>query len=73
MQLQQQTLSGAPLDVVAAISAALSVALGTEPGRLAIRSITPLCPAPAAAPAAWAMAGRMEQHLARRSFGMRTR
>ncbi len=69
--LQQQTVSGAPLDVVAAISSVLAVVLGTEPGRFAIRSITPLTPAPA--PSAWAMSGRVEQHLARRSFAMRPR
>lgn len=71
--MQQQTVNGAPLDVVAAISAVLAAVLGTEPGRLAIRSITPVAVAPAPVPAAWATAGRLEQHLTRRAFTLRPR
>lgn len=71
--MQQQTVGGAPLDVVAAITSVLSVVLGAEPGRFAIRSITPVAPAPVPAPSPWAAAGRLEQHLTRRTFALRPR
>lgn len=64
---------GVPLEVVAAITAALSVVL--EPGSFSVGAIRPVS-APAAAAPGWAKAGVLEQQLTRRGvylWGRRTR
>lgn len=53
-----------PLEVVAAITAVLSVLM--EPGGFAIRGIEPLAVAPA--PSAWGRAGILEQHWTRQEI-----
>lgn len=65
-------MGGIPLEIVAAITAVLSAVLDTTPDQLAIRAIAAE-PPPAGAGAAWSVAGRLEQHMARRQWGLRAR
>lgn len=67
--------SGVSLEVVAAITAALSVVLDKPAGAFRVTSVVPEQPAPAPAPSPsmWAKAGVFESHLARRGFGVRSR
>lgn len=68
MQDTAQVNWGVPLEVVAAISAVVSVVMNTSPGGFAITSIAPeAAPAPAGAANAWAKAGVIDQHITRRS------
>lgn len=64
-------------EVVAAITAALSVVMDQPVGQFAITSIQPEGPAQgfgAFAPVSgWARAGMLESHLSRRQFGFRSR
>lgn len=66
-------MGGVPLEVVAAITAAVAAVLETSPDRLAIRSIAPERGPAVPAPSTWAVAGRLEQHLTRRQAVMRPR
>jgi hypothetical protein len=68
--------TGVPLEIVAGITAALSVLLDQPVGSFIVTSIQPeAAPAQAAArPASsWAKAGLIETHLGRRQFGVRSR
>jgi hypothetical protein len=61
-----------PLEIVAAITAALAVVLDRPVGSFVVKSIQP--EHPDVRPASmWAKAGLLESHLARRQFGIRTR
>lgn len=61
-----------PLEVVAAITAAISAVL--DHGEFVVTSIQPAAvPAAQGAPTVWAKAGVLESHLSRRQFGFRTR
>jgi hypothetical protein len=65
--------TGIPVEIIAAITAALSAVLDQPVGNFVVRSIQPE-PTPARpAASSWAKAGLIETHLARRQFGIRTR
>jgi len=65
-----QTQSGVvPLEIVAAITAALAVVLDQPVGSFAITSIQPQVQPSSS----WAKVGLIESHLARGQFGLRTR
>lgn len=64
--------SGIPLEIVAAITAALSAVLDQPVGSFVVKSIQPE-PAPVRPTSGWAKAGLIETHLARRQFGIRSR
>jgi hypothetical protein len=62
-----------PLEVVAAITAAIAAMIDQPVGSFAITNIQP-APGPALAPtSAWAKAGLIQSHLARAAFGARSR
>lgn len=66
--------TGVSPEVVAAITAALSVVLDQPMGQFAITSIQPEGASPTPAPVSgWSRAGVLESHLARRQFGLRSR
>lgn len=67
--------SGIPLELVAGITAALSVVLGQPVGSFMVKSIqAEAAPGASVRPASsWAKAGLIETHLARRQFGIRSR
>lgn len=73
--MERSAPAGVPLEVVAAITAALSMVLGE--GQFTLRSITPLAaaagPTAAAGAQTWGVAGRLEQHLARQHALIRHR
>lgn len=66
-----------PVEVVAAITAAVAAVIDQPVGNFAIRSIEPVQAAqvgrPQAIPSAWAKAGLIQSHLARAAFGNRNR
>jgi hypothetical protein len=68
----EQTQASLPLEIVAAITAAVAVYLDKPLDQFVLKSVTPVG---AGAPVAsvWAKAGVLESHLARRSFGFRSR
>lgn len=68
-----QTQAPIPLETIAAITAALSVVLDQPAGSFVVRSIERAAGPAGAAPGAWAKAGLLESHLARRQFGLRNR
>ncbi|MFZ5816255.1 MAG: hypothetical protein ACOY93_13315 [Bacillota bacterium] len=57
-----------PVEIVAAITAAIAAMLDQPTGSFQIRSIQPVTPAQAPAPSAWAKAGLIQTHLTRASF-----
>lgn len=62
-----------PVEVVAAITAAIAAVIDQPVGSFAITNIQPAAaPAPAAT-SAWAKAGLIQSHLARAAFGSRVR
>lgn len=68
--------SGIPLEIVAAITAALSAVLDQPVGNFVVTSITaeqPAAPAAYAQASGWAKAGVLESQLMRRQFGLRIR
>lgn len=68
--------TGLPLEIVAAVTAAVAVMIDQPVGSFVVSSISPEPGAErAAAPTAavWSKAGILESHLMRRQFGMRTR
>lgn len=65
--------SGTPLEVVAAITAALSAVLDQPVGSFVVTSIQPVAQPMGPAPSAWGKIGLLESHLARRQFGLRSR
>lgn len=66
--------AGVPLEVVAAITAALAAVMDRPVGSFVVTKINPEeRPGTTAAPSVWSKAGVMESHLARRQFGFRTR
>jgi hypothetical protein len=68
----QQT--GIPLEIVAGITAALSVVLDQPVGSFIVKSIQAETASAAVRPASsWGKAGLIETHLARRQFGIRSR
>jgi hypothetical protein len=69
-----QTQSGVvPLEIVAAITAAIAVVLEQPLGSFAITRIEPHVQPQVRPPSAWAKVGLIESHLARGQFGLRTR
>lgn len=69
--MQQQIGATVPLETVAAITAVLALVMDTPAERLLIRSIRPLASGGPTENSPWAMAGRLEQQLARRQAGLR--
>ena len=69
--------SGIPLEIVAGITAALSVVLDQPVGSFIVKSIQAepagAAQAPARPASSWGKAGLVETHLARRQFGIRSR
>lgn len=68
----EHTQANVPLEVVAAITAAIAVYLDKPLDQFVLKSVTP---EGAGAPlqSVWAKAGVLEAHLARRQFGIRSR
>jgi hypothetical protein len=68
----EQTQANLPLEIVAAITAALAVYLDKPLDQFVVKSVTPatfLAPVPSL----WNKSGVLEAHLARRQFGIRSR
>lgn len=62
-----------PVEIIAAITAAIAAVIDQPVGSFAITNIQP-AQAPALAPtSAWAKAGLIQSHLARAGFGSRSR
>lgn len=69
----EKTHVDVPLEIVAAITAAIASYLDQPLDSFTIRSVQPE-PAPARPlQSVWAKAGVLENHLARRQFGLRSR
>lgn len=67
-------MGGIPLEVVAAITAAVAAVLETSPDRLVFRAIAAEPgAAPPPGPSPWSAAGRLEQHLTRGQMALRPR
>lgn len=63
--MHEETVTGVPLAVVVAITAAVAAAMDTDPGRVAVRSVRPLRGGRPPSGGNWTVAGRLQQHLAR--------
>lgn len=68
----EQTQANLPLEIVAAITAAVAVYLDKPLDQFVLKSVTPVG-AGAPMQSVWAKAGLLESHLARRQFGIRSR
>ncbi|MFZ5828004.1 MAG: hypothetical protein ACOY94_27170 [Bacillota bacterium] len=68
---QEQTR--VPVEVVAAITAAIAAVIDQPVGSFAITNIQPVQQPAPAMPSAWAKAGLIQSHLARAAFGSRSR
>ncbi|HWI61193.1 MAG TPA: hypothetical protein VNT75_05135 [Symbiobacteriaceae bacterium] len=68
----EQTQANLPLEIIAAITAAVAVYLDKPVDQFVLRSVSA---EGAGAPlqSVWAKAGVLESHLARRQFGIRSR
>jgi len=69
----QANQAALPVELVAVITAAIAAVLDRPVGSFRVTSIQPQSAAQAAPASAWGKAGLLENHLARRQFGVRTR
>lgn len=69
----EQTQANLPLEIVAAITAAVAAYLDKPVDQFVLKSVAPAGAGPAPAVSGWAKVGVLEAHLARRQFGIRSR